>query len=467
VSPFTLHKSSIGVSGRYMMGKECSWITNGYPVKIDKSIEVKTYSSPYLAAQTVKPSEDKIDLSSQVLQEFEQTVKPLEDKIDLSSQVRQIDKIYIEQEFEETVVRIIMGIKKIKKYIDSNSNELCPYVIISHDYIFNLKEKEIIEFIKLFKVNSGLVKIIDKIHLITDFMLVFLKSEEDFDEFSSVISSCNKYKMWGEMDFMYPGFFDYKYAEIQTIICKIRTENMNKDQENLKIRAKLQSDDNNEESQRILARKELEKLMRKMDIDIINTEQLYDLLKIKTPNIINILQTYRNKPVFDLENLIRRITCFVLKQFICDDMVIKYHPLVYCASVIMLLIEQLPNNNVSEMFFSVGARFDEELKLIRQVESNGIHSFLGLSKDIVVKLEDTNKDIYCGAEMTLRKISDLKQFVNKFINDTKMLCFKEVILHNFILITHSKMHADGLFEDLPKDVLIIIIRNMTRMLNNY
>jgi len=379
-----------------------------------------------------------------------------------SVQIQQIEKKCAEQEFNETVNKIMMGTKKIKKYVDLNPNELCPFVII-----FLNDKDETTGFIRLFKMGSD-VKIIDKIYLIGESMLVFLKSEQDFDEFKSIISSWTQYEMYGEMDFMYPGFFDEKYNEIQSIVQKIRVEKMNEYNENLKRAADESVVRKNTELQTLLARKELEKLMRKLDLNIAGVEHLYDLLKIKMPTIRNIMHTYYNKSVQDIENLIYRITSFLLKQYICDGRKIIYHPLIYCASVILLLSDNIMYDDAQLLLLaSVGTKITNGLKIIRQNEytnSNGIHEFLSLDKKININF-NMNELTYYGQNMNLREFEILKKDINEFIVKD-MLCFKEIILNNFTIIISSKIHASGLFEELPKDIMVIIIQNMITLLKN-
>ena len=490
VSPFNEHVTSIGAMERYKLEKEFRWI---YGRHSSKSIQNETYKErvqkiekTYYGKPTKSIQENLFYIQNETNKEQNKPTKSIQDEPedDILEQVKKIEKVYAEKpiivindeastraayeidracadkEFEKKSSTIIMGTKKIHKYVDSNPNELCPCAIISNPFRCE------IEFINLFKTDNGNIKIIDKIHLIGEFMLVFLKSEENFDELSSIITSCDKYEMCSEIDFMFPGFFDDKYGEIQTTICKIREENMNKYQKDLKNNAQSSIQRNNEELQRILAQKELEKMMRKLDITLTNTEHLYELLKIKSPKIGDIMKNYLNKTDQDVENLIFRITSFILKQYICDNKTIEYHPTIYVTSIILLLHNYMPrNDDVWPMFQSIAKKISNQLDLAQQNATIDIHHFLRLSENIPIKI-NANKDIYFDRNFKPVKFENLKQSLEKFIDDSSMLCFKEVILHNFIIIINSKINANGLFEYLPKDVLIIIIRNIIRMLNN-
>jgi len=363
--------------------------------------------------------------------------------------------------------KVVIGIKELIRYVNYNSNEMCPFFIIEKgddcDALeFGLKSKfgAKLEWalLNLYTDTSGNIFTIDRVHLLEEFALIFLKSEDNASEFAN--NKQRIYKVCGELDFMFPGFFDEKYEEVRLCINQIRDHRMVLHANRLKAEAEAETARKSRELQLILAQREAEKFIRTLDIDIAKTEYMFDILRINTPKIKTIMKMYHNSSEHDIHNMIYKMVAFMMKQFICDNVQITYHPWIYCGVMTFLIGGESTNSN----FVSVATGF---MSLVDSLKGDicrfeNVNAFLKIPANIEINV---SKNVaYYGSNMTNTLIVAISNKLNYFIQKSNVLCFKQIFVDMFITIVNSRIHENGLFMMLPKDILIIIFDNMLQTL---
>lgn len=135
----------------------------------------------------------------------------------------------------------ILNITQARKYINTNPKEECQFVIITGNILMG--KIDCIEYLSLFDA------VVDKILPVGGVIIVFF---HDYFTFNVAMSGYDKYHIYSEVDNMYPGFFDDKYAEIEELARVIYT----KYEETLKQKVIEEADRNAKNFQQLVLRKQ-------------------------------------------------------------------------------------------------------------------------------------------------------------------------------------------------------------------
>lgn len=352
--------------------------------------------------------------------------------------------------------KVVIGIKELTRYVNYNSNETCPFFIIEKGDDCGAKLEWAL--LDLYTDTSGNIFTIDRVHSLEEFALIFLKSEDNASEFAT--NKQGIYEICGELDFMFPGFFDEKYEEVRLCIKQISDRRMTLHANRLKAEAEAEAARKLRELQLILAQREAENFIRTLDINIAKTEYMFDILRINTPKIKTIMKMYHNSSEHDIHNMIYKMVAFIMKQFICDNVQITYHPWIYCGVMTFLIGSESTNSN----FVSVATGF---MSLVDSLKGDicrfeNVNAFLKIPANIEINV---SKNLaHYGSNMTNTLIMAISNKLNHFIEKSNVLCFKQIFVDMFVTIVNSRIHENGLFMMLPKDILVIIFDNMLQTL---